>query len=180
MTWSADSWTWEEPSSWLRHKNASSQSSAKMRQINLVGYGIPKILHALPHMAWMKIHFIWLLIRLTHKKDNCLSPAQTRNKISPLTDLCTLHNLNENLNGPKILVVRFIRYRMYSFGKTHPQRWEIPELTCLAPCLLMLSKTPSGLLLVSDHPALKVVMQSYWSFCVYAQGWNTWLTFCEA
>ena len=73
--------------------------------ISLIGYGIFKILFALLHMAWMKIYYNWLLIKLTHKKDSCLLPAQTKSKNFvnwSLTDLYTLHNPYEYLNGKTI------------------------------------------------------------------------------
>jgi hypothetical protein len=99
-----------------------------------------KILCAILHMAWMKTYYNWLLIKFTHKKDSCLSPAHKR-RISSLTDLCTLHNTYEYLNGTKILVVRFICYRMYIFGKIRTQRcWT----DLLGPCFQLLPKTALG------------------------------------
>jgi hypothetical protein len=68
----------------------------------------------------MKVYYIWLLIKLTPKKESCLSPAQTRSKISSLTDLCTLYNPYKKLNATKVLVVRFIGCRMYGSDKIHP------------------------------------------------------------
>jgi hypothetical protein len=70
----------------------------------------------------MKTYYNCLLIKLTHKKDICLSHARTRSRISSIPNLCTLHNPYRYLNGTKILVVRFIYYRMYNFSKIHPQR----------------------------------------------------------
>lgn len=69
-----------------------------------------------------KTHYNWLLIKLTPKKESFLSHVQTRSRISSLTKLYTLHNLYGYLSGTKILVVRLIYYRMYSFCKIHPQR----------------------------------------------------------
>ena len=124
-TWSAGSLTWKQPSNWLRYKNVSTSNFSLNESISLIGYGIFKILHALLHMAGMEIYYNWLLIKLTHKKDSCLLPAQTKSKNFvnwSLTDLYTLHNPYEYLNGKTILVVRFIYYRIDSFDKIHPKR----------------------------------------------------------
>lgn len=88
--------------------------------MNLVGYGTLKTHHDTLHINEDVLQLV--IDELTHKMVCSLSPAQTRSNISSLTDLCTLYNPYENLNGTKVLVVRFMYYRMYSFDKIHPQR----------------------------------------------------------
>lgn len=52
--------------------------------------GQARVHHAIRHRPWVKTYCNWLLGKLTLEKDICLSPAQTKNKMSSLSDLWTL------------------------------------------------------------------------------------------
>lgn len=122
---------------WIRYDG---ETPSRTRKIQEKQTGQVKGHRATLHRAWMNT-YNWLLIKLTHKKDSCLPPAQSKNKTSSLTDVCTLHIAWENLNGPKVLVVRFQYYRMPSFAEVCPKVLSWPA----CPCSWLLHKTALGL-----------------------------------
>lgn len=84
------------------------------------------------HVAWMNIYYNWLLIKLIHKKDYCLSPAQTRSKSLSLTDLCTLHI------PCKYFIKLNIGYKVHILQNEPPrgQAWQDSPLGCWNDLLL--------------------------------------------
>lgn len=130
--------------------------------------GQVKIPHAILHMATMKTYCNWLLIKLTHKKDSCLSSAQTR-RISSVTNLCTLHNPYEILMVLKLWL--WDSYITECTALTRLIHWEA-ELTCCSSPLLsdavqrLASRTALELLLISGHFASSNLLDgSGQSFC---------------
>lgn len=91
-------------------------------------------------MAWMKIYYIWILIKLPHKKTIVFHLFRHRAKKSSLSDLYTSHNPQEYFYITKNLVARSLYCRMKQQDAAL-QDWSLGMLkrpAVPAPCFLML------------------------------------------